>query len=144
MRAASGHLMMSTTSTVAFTQSQRWYMLRLAPRIDERITICGTFFGPCLLLRRKMMTPQFQYILVAILMGNFDIFYDHFVDRLCGHLLYFMPIRYMLWQFGICCGNSVYVVAIRYMLWQFGICCGNTLHYSHFQKSGNPAALYEM
>jgi hypothetical protein len=46
---------------------------------------------------------------------HFDIFYDH----------------------------MVYFVAICFILWQFGICYGNSLYYPHFgilhqEKSGNP------
>jgi hypothetical protein len=61
---------------------------------------------------------QFLYILEALWIENFGIFYDHLI----------------------------YFVAICFILWQFGICCGHSLYYPHFgilyhEKSGNPGLI---
>jgi hypothetical protein len=53
------------------------------------------------------------------------------------HLVYFTPIWYIFWSFGI------YFVAIWYILWPFGIFCGHLIYFSCFgmlqpEKSGNP------
>jgi hypothetical protein len=74
---------------------------------------------------------QFWYILEALWTGNFDIFYNHLVYILCGHLLYFMAIWYMFWQF---------------ISWQFGKCFDNSLKCPTFgilcqEKSGNTQLL---
>jgi hypothetical protein len=58
-----------------------------------------------------------MYILEGLGIKNLSMFY--------GHLVHFMAICYILWQFGTFYGHLEKITAIWYILWLFGI------HYSH-------------